>query len=245
MSATASLIPELEEVIQHGSPERRAETLKRITTYFLSGASRFNEDHVRLFDQVFSSLILEIETKARSELSNRLAPIGNAPVEVLRRLAHDDDIAVAGPVLKQSQRLADTDLVDIAQTKSQAHLLAISGRAGIAEPVTDVLVRRGDREVVHSVAENRSARKPSVIACPSVITPRIRGHPIHLCFSESRSSGSLWLINSPFGFLHVMPQACGVRIMTPSSTAWPPTSVSSPPSSAGRSCRLTKNRHSV
>ena len=158
MAVPASLIPELEEVIQHGSPERRAETLKRITTFFLAGASRFNDDHVRLFDQVFSRLILEIETKARTELSYRLAPIGNAPVEVLRRLAHDDDIAVAGPVLKQSQRLPETDLVDIAQTKSQAHLLAISARSGIAAPVTDVLVRRGDREVVHSVAENRGAR---------------------------------------------------------------------------------------
>jgi uncharacterized protein (DUF2336 family) len=158
MAAPASLIPELEEVIQHGSPERRAETLKRITAYFLDGASRFNEDHVRLFDEVFSLLITEIESQARSELSRRLAPVGNAPVEVVRRLAQDDDIAVAGPVLKQSRRLNETDLVDIAETKSQAHLLAISGRAGIAEPVTDVLVRRGDQAVARSVADNRGAR---------------------------------------------------------------------------------------
>jgi uncharacterized protein (DUF2336 family) len=61
-------------------------------------------------------------------------------------------------VLKQSPRLADTDLCDIARTKSQAHLLAISGRTGIAEPVTDLLVRRGDREVARSVADNRGAR---------------------------------------------------------------------------------------
>ena len=75
----------------------------------------------------------------------------------MRQLAKDDDIAVAGPVLQQSPRLAETDLVDIARTKSQAHLLAISGRTGIAEAVTDVLVRRGDREVVRSVADNQIA----------------------------------------------------------------------------------------
>ena len=158
MSAHASLIPELEEVIQRGSPERRAEALKRITAFFLDGASRFNDDHVRLFDQVFSRLIAEIEAQARTELSYRLAPVGNAPVEVVRRLALDDDIEVAGPVLKQSRRIAETDLVDIAQTKSQAHLLAISSRPGIAEPVTEVLVRRGDHEVARRVAENRGAR---------------------------------------------------------------------------------------
>ena len=33
-----------------------------------------------------------------------------------------------------------------------------SWRARIAQPVTDVLLRRGDREVVHGVAENRGAR---------------------------------------------------------------------------------------
>ena len=48
MAAPASLIPELEEVIQHGSPERRIQTLQRITTLFLDGADRFNEDHVQL-----------------------------------------------------------------------------------------------------------------------------------------------------------------------------------------------------
>lgn len=158
MAAPASLIPELEEVIQKGTPQRRAEMLKHITTLFLDGVNRFNEDHVSLFDDVFNRLIVEIETKVRSELSRKLAPVSNAPIELVRRLAKDDDISVAGPVLQQSSRLAEADLVDIAKTKSQAHLLAISGRSGIAEPVTDELVRRGDREVVRSVAQNRSAR---------------------------------------------------------------------------------------
>jgi uncharacterized protein (DUF2336 family) len=158
MGSPASLIPELEDMLAHGSPERRAMTLARITTLFLSGASQFNEDHVRLFDDVFGCLIAEIETKARAELSKRLAPVGNAPPQVVRKLATDDDIAVAGPVLAQSRRLRETDLVDIAKTKSQAHLLAISHRPGIAEPVTDVLVRRGDRSVIRSVAENRGAK---------------------------------------------------------------------------------------
>jgi uncharacterized protein (DUF2336 family) len=158
MSLHASHIPELDELIQRGSPERRAKTLERVTVFFLEGSSSFNDDHVRLFDLVFSRLIGEIETKARTELSHRLAPLGNAPVEAVRRLAQDDAIAVAGPVLKQVARLSDTDLIDIAQSKSQAHLLAISARVRIAEPVTDVLLRRGDRGVLHSVAENRGAR---------------------------------------------------------------------------------------
>jgi uncharacterized protein (DUF2336 family) len=154
----ASLIPELEDVIQHGSSARRAETLRRITALFAEGASRFNADHVQLFEEVFFRLIGEVDTTARTELAHRLAPIGNAPRAVLRRLAKDDDIAAARPVLKQSQALEDGDLVEIAQTKSQAHLLAVSKRRAIGEQVTDMLVARGDREVLRSLAENPGAQ---------------------------------------------------------------------------------------
>jgi uncharacterized protein (DUF2336 family) len=158
MAAAASLIPELEDVIQEGSPERRAQMLARITTLFLQGAGQFNDAHVELFDDVLGRLVTEIEAKARVELSRRLAPVNNAPTQIVRTLAKDDDIAVAGPMLTQSARLDLSDLVEIASTKSQAHLLAISGRDGVAEPVTDVLVKRGDREVVRGIAANRSAQ---------------------------------------------------------------------------------------
>jgi len=153
-----SLIPELEEVVQRGSREKRAETLKRITALFLDRADEYNDEHVDLFDGVFGLLIEEIETKARAELSNHLAPVSNAPVKVLRKLAHDDDITVAGPVLKLAPRLRETDLIDVARTKSQAHLHAISTRPALGEAVTDELVRRGDRHVARRVAENRGAR---------------------------------------------------------------------------------------
>jgi uncharacterized protein (DUF2336 family) len=78
----------------------------------------------------------------RTELANRLAPVANAPLKLIRTLANDDDIAVAGPVLKLAPRLQEADLVDLATTKSQAHLLAISVRQVLGEAVTDVLVRR-------------------------------------------------------------------------------------------------------
>ncbi len=158
MGAALSLIPELEEVIQHGTQQKRADTLERITTLFLSGADQYADEQVNLFDDVFGLLIKEIETKARVELANRIAPVSNAPAGVLRTLASDDDIAVAGPVLKHAPRLADADLIDVARTKSQAHLHAISTRQTLTEPVTDVLVRRGGREVVRSVADNRGAK---------------------------------------------------------------------------------------
>lgn len=157
MGAPASLLPELEEVVQHGSAEKRAETLRRITTLFLEGAPGFSNHHVALFDDIIGYLIVEIEAKALAELARRIAPVPNAPPGVVSTLARNDDIGVAAPVLQQA-RLDDSDLLHIAETKSQAHLLALSTRKGISEALSDILVARGDREVARSIATNQDAR---------------------------------------------------------------------------------------
>jgi uncharacterized protein (DUF2336 family) len=158
MRAPNSLIADLEDSIKSGSQQRRVETLRRVTDLFLSDADRLNEAQVGVFDDVLCHLIKRIETKAVAELSARLAPVDNAPIEAIRTLARDDEITVAGPVLTQSTRLTTHDLVEIARTKSQAHLLAISGRAQLEEAVTDQLLSRGNSTVAHKLAENASAR---------------------------------------------------------------------------------------
>jgi uncharacterized protein (DUF2336 family) len=157
MTPQVSLIPELETALTRGAPRRR-ETLERITDLFINDAGRLSEEHVALFDDVIGRLIVEIEAKALADLAGRLAPVGNAPVSVVRTLARHHDIAVAGPLLRQSSRLAEQDLVDIARTRERRHLVAISSRAEIGEAVTDVLVRRGDHEVVRTVVNNQTAR---------------------------------------------------------------------------------------
>jgi uncharacterized protein (DUF2336 family) len=63
---------------------------------------------------------------------------------------------VAGPVLRQA-RLDDPALTHIAETKGQAHLLALSTRKGLSEALSDILVARGDREVARSIATNQQA----------------------------------------------------------------------------------------
>lgn len=153
-----AFLTELEEVLTHGPADKRAKTLRRVTDLFVFGASHFSEDHVAMFDGVFRHLIANIETSARAALAERLKAVPNAPVGVIRELALDDDISVAGPVLTESSRIDNASLVETARTKSQPHLLAISKRKEIAETVTDVLVERGDRDVALHVARNKGAK---------------------------------------------------------------------------------------
>jgi uncharacterized protein (DUF2336 family) len=134
------------------------ETLRRVTDLFLGRAPDFTEQQISLFDDVIGRLADGIEAAARSRLAEQLAPVANAPIDVIRTLAHDDDIAVAGPVLAKSARLSESDLVAIATTKSQQHLHMISGRAEVGEAVTDVILTRGSSEVVRTLARNDGAR---------------------------------------------------------------------------------------
>jgi uncharacterized protein (DUF2336 family) len=157
MQADQSLISELEDAIQSGSKDKRVDSLRRITDLFVADADRLNDQQIDVFDDVLCHLIKRIEGKALEELSRRLAPINQAPNDVVRRLARNDDIAVAAPILTQSTRLTDNDLIEIANTKPQAHLLAISARSQIGATVTDVLLHRGDRDVFHKLAGNSGA----------------------------------------------------------------------------------------
>lgn len=154
----ASLIPELQAALQQRSGEKRSEALRKITGLFIERAGRFNDDHVRLFDQIFIALLPDVDNKARQELSRRLAPIENSPLETIRRLASDDDMQVAGPALAQSSRLSADDLVEIASSKGVEHLCAISGRPNLEIQVTDMLIRRGDSEVRRELAGNAGAK---------------------------------------------------------------------------------------
>ena len=56
------------------------------------------------------------------------------------------------------QRLDTATLIECARTKNQEHLLAISRRKTLPEELTDVLVERGDQQVVLSTAKNAGAR---------------------------------------------------------------------------------------
>jgi uncharacterized protein (DUF2336 family) len=151
-----SFLQELEISVSRGSVESRQRALWYATDILIAG--RYTEDEIWTFGEIIERLEHEIEVAARAQLAKRLARTDNAPVGIVRKLAFDDSIEVAGPVLQHSERLDVRALIANASSKSQQHLLAISKRKSISEDVTDVLVTRGNREVLNSVAANDGAR---------------------------------------------------------------------------------------
>ncbi len=157
-AVNASIIDELIGAVDNGGAKQRQKILTRITDLFAAGSRNYSHAQVALFDDVLQQLSRDIEVRARARMAQRLAGIENAPPALVRNLAFDDEIAVAAPVLANAMQLSDADLVENARTKSQKHLLAIAQRLKLSEVVTDVLVERGDNEVVRKVARNRGAR---------------------------------------------------------------------------------------
>jgi uncharacterized protein (DUF2336 family) len=153
-----TLISTVENALKHGASADRVEALRYVSDLFEFGSEQFTDDQIAEFDDILMRLIADVEISARVMLANRLASIRNAPPIVMRNLAFDDHIDVAGPVLTRSERLERAALVENAKTKSQPHLLAISRRASLEEAVTDILVERGDRQVVQSTAANPGAK---------------------------------------------------------------------------------------
>ena len=158
MSALEALIGDLEGALAGTSSGHRDRTMARLADLFADEAPRLARPHVALFDGVLGTLAETITQAARASLSERLADIGNAPPRTVRRLAFDEDIVVARPVLTRSTVLVDGDLLTVARLHGTEHQVAISGRVRLSEAVTDVLAETRDEAVMRAVARNPGAR---------------------------------------------------------------------------------------
>src|SRR6202166_784585 len=103
--AELSIVDEIKTIIHMGSAEKRLATAKHVTDLFLSSAGSFNHEQIELFGDLLERLIKTIEIRAIADVSARialaemsvqLAPIGQAPASVIRRLAMKEQITIAG-----------------------------------------------------------------------------------------------------------------------------------------------------
>ena len=114
MAVAPSLIPGLDEIVKNGDPKRRAEAARRIAELFLAGAANLRPDHVDLFDGILIDLVPHTELAARTDLAERLSLLANAPRALVGQLAREDEIAIAGPLLRRSPVIDETALIEIA-----------------------------------------------------------------------------------------------------------------------------------
>jgi uncharacterized protein (DUF2336 family) len=152
---------ELRRIAGERSSPKRLELLRKITDlFFEAGATRSDAENY-LFHDILDKIVDQISRDGRIHVSANLATLPGFPAAVVRKLASDEDIEVARPVLRASPALTEQDLLGIAITGAQDHLHAIASRETLSPAVTDVLIDRGNQRVVHRVSGNHGAQVSS------------------------------------------------------------------------------------
>lgn len=98
-------------------------------------------------------------TKVRQVLAEALKDVTHAPHEIIKTLALDSEIEVAGPILEYSPILTDEDLLEIIEAGPAAGGLgAISRRVEVSEGIADAIVASDDMEAIADLLANDSAQ---------------------------------------------------------------------------------------
>ncbi|GGK44235.1 DUF2336 domain-containing protein [Salinarimonas ramus] len=150
------MLDELARLSTDASSEGRRRLLNAVTDLFLHDDEP-SEEAQEHFSDIATHSLGKMEAPDRKDYADRVAAEPQLPRKVANTLANDPDAEVAKLVLKLSPVLTDADLAAIAVNHSQAHLLAIAERATLSENVTDILVDRGDKQVLRTVSGNEGA----------------------------------------------------------------------------------------
>ncbi len=148
---------ELMDLAKEKSGEHRRELMHRVADMYFQFGPRIDDPELALFDDVLSQLAQEMESRVRAELANRMALARTPPVRLIRTLARDEIIDVASPILQLSRAVTEEDLVDLARTRGDAHLKAISRRSNLPSSVSDLIVDRAGEATLEVLLANASA----------------------------------------------------------------------------------------
>lgn len=151
------MLNSLVELARQTSRDSRREMMHSLSQLFVDGAEKHTSREVELFGDVLGSLLVHVDMADRQALSELICHLTNTPHPLALKLANDD-APVASPILEFSPVLTVSDLVGIAGIASQKHLQAIARRREIIEPVTEVIVGRGEMLTLTTVVSNLTAR---------------------------------------------------------------------------------------
>jgi uncharacterized protein (DUF2336 family) len=150
------MLEKLIELANNTTPEKRHKLAHHVTELFIKGADSYQVEEIALFNLLLENMLPLMEQQQKKKISEKLAPVRKASRGLAVSLAREK-IDIARPMLTTSAALQTDDILKLAKTMSQDHLLAISQRHHLESNVTDVLLERGEQPVKRSVAANSGA----------------------------------------------------------------------------------------
>ena len=103
---------------------------------------------------VLIELLAEVKKNVRKALAVKLSLLDHAPLRLILELANDE-IDVAGPILKTSPVLGDFDLMYIVKAQGSEYWKAIAARKKLSAQVIEMLAETKDVETALTLLENK------------------------------------------------------------------------------------------
>ncbi|MEM9631392.1 MAG: DUF2336 domain-containing protein [Pseudomonadota bacterium] len=136
--------------------KKKHELAEHVTGLLVARSEDSGSEETHLLNNMLEGVYGSLEKGARQQMSVRLAEVKATSTKLAAAMA-SDELPIAQPVLEHSSSLTDESLVKIAQTESQGHLLAMAKRDHVSKDVSEVLIKRGGKEVKHTLAANLGA----------------------------------------------------------------------------------------
>jgi len=137
--------------------DKKPEVLDAIADLFFATHESHGAAELEFFGVALERIAFNLSAEERAKLASRMADIHKAPKSLVRKLA-EDEVSVARPILEQSPCLNEDDLIELASSLDQGHLRAIAHRETLSCEITEIIVVRGDDDVLECVIRNKGAR---------------------------------------------------------------------------------------
>lgn len=148
---------QLEQLARIKEPEARSKLIRTLVgEYARSEEHEPSETERELFSRIVLSVFDQLDRAARYELVVRLAKTDRIISDLADRLAQED-YDLSEPVIECSPMISQDALMNLAKAGGNDKRLSMAHRADLTEEITDTLIARASRNVVHALLDNLEA----------------------------------------------------------------------------------------
>ncbi|MBO6856848.1 MULTISPECIES: DUF2336 domain-containing protein [Roseibium] len=144
------------KLARDSSSEKKHELAEHVTGLLVARADDPGSEETHLLNNMLEGVYDSLAHDAKRKMSERLADVPSMSSKLAAAMA-SDDLPVAQAVLERSKSLREEDLRKIAETKDQGYLLALAKRDHVSNDISNILIKRGSRDVKHALAANLGA----------------------------------------------------------------------------------------
>lgn len=156
-----------EHTLQNIDAEIRFQIARKISLLLPELAESKRDRLLKHVFQVLHLLAKDQLPRVRKMIAEELSESYNVPIDLVRKLAWDDELEVSAPILEYSPLLNDNDLLEIiANSDIPGVIEAVSRRREVSSDLTDAIVRnvtlskvtKDDARIINNLLANKHAR---------------------------------------------------------------------------------------